>query len=607
MLPRSPAALSLLVVVLVAVVWSPALSGGYAWDDRNLFVDNPAIRQPGALWAAFQQDFWSDTAGSGYYRPLVTASYIADDRLWGLENPAGWHATNVVAHALTAGVLCALLLALGLSSAGALGASLLFGVLPALAESVAWISGRTDVLAALGVLGCLLADRRGRPLLAAGALGLALLCKETALLAPAMAIALAAAAGEPLRGAARKRWAMGAVLAAYVAVRLVVLSDTGGLEPAEGDRSIALGARLVALPHIVGLLVAPWRARIEYGAGLTATPLLQTAAVGIVLIAGMGWAAWKPRDRLAGALLLCAGLALLPSIGAALLRGILGDRFLYLPAAFLIPAGAWLLRAAPWRSAAVAMLAAVWAGAVVVRVPLWESEATLFAAAAKQPPVSERVNINLGIALYDSGDWDEAQQRLRAALEHTGHGKAAYMLGLMYEAVGCDNFAISLWQRASAQEPFHAGSANNLGALLREIGRRDESVAVLQQALARSRYPDPVLSNNLALSQQAGAPVRQAGTCADPAVIEQMVKDARFLNQRALDRLRARRYDQADLLISAALNADPDLVGASLNRAQLLMLTGRADEAAALLEALQARYPTDARISGLLQRARATP
>ncbi|CAN0454467.1 unnamed protein product, partial [Ectocarpus fasciculatus] len=136
---------------------------------------------------------------------------------------------------------------------------------------------------------------------------------------------------------------------------------------------------------------------------------------------------------------------------------------LYLPAVFLIPAAAWLLRSQPWRTGGLAV------------------------------PVSQRVNLNLGIAQYDDGQWAAAQQRLRHAVDDTDHPKAHYMLGLMYEAVGCDDLAIAAWGLAASQEPFHPGSANNLGALLRELGDREASVAVLSDAIARSRYPDPVL------------------------------------------------------------------------------------------------------------------
>lgn len=602
--PRSTILLCVLVAVLVAAAWSPALGNGYAWDDRNLFVENPGIRQPGALWAAFSRDFWDNAAGSGYYRPLITASYIADDSLWGIAQPAGWHATNVVAHAAAAGVLCALLLALGFAPLGAGGAALLFGLLPALAESVAWISGRTDVFAALGVLACLLADVKGRHKLAVLALVGALLCKETAALAPIMALGLAWAGGQPLPEAARRRWLLGAALAVYAVVRVAVLGD-GGLSPDEGERSIGLGARVLAMPHIIGLLVAPWRARVEYGGALPVTPLLQSAAAGTALVGALAWGAWKGRDRLAAALLACAALALLPSFAVALLRGILGDRFLYLPAAFLIPAGVRLLRGQPWRGGAIAALAAGWALGVWLRVPLWESEATLFAAAAEQPPVSERVNLNFGIALYDDGQWSEAQRRLRQAVDATGHAKALYMLGLMYEAVGCDDLAIGFWGQAARQEPFHPGSANNLGALLREVGQREASIAVLSDAVARSRYPDPILQANLALSQAPDAPTRPLGQCPDPMVIDQMVRDAPFLNRRALDRLRAQRYDQAERLIAAALHAEPGMVAALLNRAQLLVLTGKPAEAVALLEDLQPLHPDDARIGRLLERTRA--
>ena len=600
---RAAWALPLLVALAVALLWSPALGGGYVWDDRNLFVENTAIWQPDALWSSFTRDFWDASAGSGYYRPLITASYIADGWLWGLERPAGWHATNVLAHAGVAAGLCALLQRLGMSVAGAGLAALLFGIFPTSAESVAWISGRTDVFAAAGAILCLLADRQRRPLAAALFLAAALLCKETAVLVPGMALLLAWAAREPLRAALRRRTALGGVLLAYATVRVLVFGGSAGLALDSDLQSTSVGVRLAAIPHLVGLVLMPGQARIEYGRGLTAAPLLLSAVAGGLLVAVMGWRSWATRDRRVGALLACAGLALLPSLGAVVLRGVVGARFSYLPAAFLIPAAVWLARGVAWRSAILAAWATAWCMGVWLRVPLWESEATLFAAAAEQPPVSPRVNLNLGIALYDDGQWPEARQRLQRSAEETSHAKALYMLGLMYEAVGCDDLALDFWKTAVAQDPSQAVAANNLGALLRELGDREASLAVLDAAIAQSRHPNPMLAANRARSARPDMPTRPLQRCAAPDVLDRMVRDPVFLNRRALDRLQAGRFDQAERLILAALHASPGMIGAQLNRAQLYLMTGRQPEALSLLARLQDVHPSDARIGRLLQHA----
>ena len=91
-----------------------------------------------------------------YYRPLTVLSFLADRALSG-RDPAGYHRTVWILHALCAGAVYLLGIRLVRPHAAALGASI-FAVFPLSAESVGWISGRSDVLATLfGVLAAALA------------------------------------------------------------------------------------------------------------------------------------------------------------------------------------------------------------------------------------------------------------------------------------------------------------------------------------------------------------------------------------------------------------------------------------------------------------------
>src|SRR5206468_1428595 len=76
--------------------------------------------------------------------------------------PWGFHLVNLLAHAATSAVVTLLMLAAGVPGAAALVAGAWFAVMPAHVESVAWISGRTDVLAGLFLALALLLDRRRR-------------------------------------------------------------------------------------------------------------------------------------------------------------------------------------------------------------------------------------------------------------------------------------------------------------------------------------------------------------------------------------------------------------------------------------------------------------
>ncbi len=159
MIPRAaaagPRARAALVPAAVAFLLGlPALGGGWVWDDPLIVkVQLGAFRTVGSL-------FFPPVGIPGfsvhYYRPLTTATFLLDRALYG-ERAWGFHLTPLLLHAAAAGLLYLLLdrLLAGRAAArsAALAGALLFAALPVHAESVAWIAGRADPLAAV----CLLA------------------------------------------------------------------------------------------------------------------------------------------------------------------------------------------------------------------------------------------------------------------------------------------------------------------------------------------------------------------------------------------------------------------------------------------------------------------
>lgn len=145
---------ALVTVALAAfLVYANSLGGGFVWDDRELILGDRRIISGRGLGGIFTQDFFSedqvvDERGYGYYRPLVNLTYAADFRRSGTD-PLGFHLTNVLLHA-SCSVLVVLLLAQLGTGWGASGlAGLLFAIHPIHTENVAWIAGRTDLVAFL--------------------------------------------------------------------------------------------------------------------------------------------------------------------------------------------------------------------------------------------------------------------------------------------------------------------------------------------------------------------------------------------------------------------------------------------------------------------------
>jgi len=121
------------------------------WDDVDYIVQNPRIRALD-LRRTFTEP---DTA----FLPLRTLSFALDYQLWGLQ-PWGYHLHNVLLYALS-GVLAWLLLRYLIEDeTAALIGALVFALHPVHTESVAWCSGRKDVLSLCFFLGAFLSYLR---------------------------------------------------------------------------------------------------------------------------------------------------------------------------------------------------------------------------------------------------------------------------------------------------------------------------------------------------------------------------------------------------------------------------------------------------------------
>jgi tetratricopeptide (TPR) repeat protein len=442
--PPAPRAGVLLAGVLaaVALAYAGALAGGFVWDDAALIERHPAVLDLRPLRDYFGRMFWSNPeldASPAYYRPLTTLSYAVEWRLWGAQ-PQLFHVTNLLLHLGVCGLVFGLARAAGAPAASAALAALLFGLFPRSTESVAWISGRTDVLAALGSLaGWRLhrsePGRLGRRAAAAACIALGLLCKEVA-----VAGAVAIAAGEWVRwrdGSSDVRRAtvnlapLAVALCAYAAVRAAASSLSGADMPADAALPWETRPRLAlqALGTYALMLLDPLRPRLLIGAPHLAS--WPHAALGAVAAVAATYGLTRLVRRgsahaLAGAACALAALAPVLHLLTLPIHTVAADRYLYLPLAGLAVLAAALatgLRPRAARAAAAAGLAlALACGATTFRrSALWTDELALWRTAVRDgPAASALAPAALGEALLRRGRpaealvWLEEAERRRA-------------------------------------------------------------------------------------------------------------------------------------------------------------------------------------------------
>jgi tetratricopeptide (TPR) repeat protein len=458
------------VVALLAIVATlPSLLSGYVYDDVMLIEDNLYVQDIAHAGRAFTTHFWDvaafGSAGIGltYYRPLVTLSYLAN---WLMGDGAAWvfHLSNVLCHGLCAYLVVVLGLRWLCSAPLAFVAGLVFALHGSRAESVVWIAGRTDVMMTLGLLlavqlaalsartlaapappnpGLLSGALRSRPLLGAGAASafvFALLCKETALVAPLL---LGFELITTREKAARRVlvWQAGVwcgLGAAYVVVRALLMP----LAPETTELSMLHG--LTTLGLYLERIFWPWPQTFFFrpiaevdGKVVFSAPHVAAGLLLLLAFAGVAWAAWRHTRTVrpaladntplhAACLWVLAGVFMGPLLNFTT-TGIFvstSDHFLYLPL-WLLAMG--VLAAArrwvePWLRARVWQLLVLGASTASVGV-LWTrsveclDNGTLWARELELNPDNPFVLREVAKTLAGQGHLDEAQALFERSLQ----------------------------------------------------------------------------------------------------------------------------------------------------------------------------------------------
>ncbi len=608
---------ALLVIALLAIaVFAGSLHGEFVYDDTKQIVDNQLIQEGRYFGKALLSDVWAfkgekGSAWSNYWRPVFVLWLILNYRLFGLGNTFGWHLANLLLHVGACFLAYLLLRRLRLGVPVALAIGMLFAVHPVHVESVAWISGSTDPLLALALLGSLffLLPPRPRPVPSLVLFGAALLSKESAVLFPAIVfVLLFATAGDSLPAAQRARsalrglWPFLVLTAVYVALHLIIIGRTQIAVPWQtGPLGLLFSAPPVLFFYLRQCLFPLWlgpsyplRALGPATGGLANywLPTLLTAAALVVLYR-------LARRSAAGMLGLALFLVpLLPALNlnAFVPEQIVHDRYLYIPLLGLLMLLVPAVEEGARRLLARGGGAGLAGGAGAAPKRGLEGAAGTGSSGGHGLPAgapSQRPGSGAG---HGSG----AGAASAAAARFTLALAAACCVPLGIRTVAYNRAWMSeraLWESAVQSDP---GSASNLTEYARMLVL-EKNYAGAKQALDRALTIYPLM---LAYLQRAEIAMKEAGLAPDPAARGRLLAaaeaDLRLVlsdqpdNRLAYERLAVvyqeqGRLDAAGELLRTAREKIPHMKAAFTDSlAVVLYQQGRKAEALAELEGARA-------------------
>jgi tetratricopeptide (TPR) repeat protein len=490
-----------LIVAATVLAYANSLGGAFVFDDTKQIAGNPALRSWGNIARAFTSDVWSFQRGTltkdippPYYRPLFTAYLTLNYKLFGLWEP-GWHLTNLLVHCGATVAIFFLIKRLSGDRLIAILAAALFGLHPAHVESVSWISGIPDPLAALFYVPSLIWYVRyrtegGKKFLIASviAYGLSALCKETPLALPLVFIVWELArtkARQSLTARAREiipqLIPFAVVAAAYLGLRFAVLGRISWKHPfmtQVPDSAIWMTVPYVFVKYLQHL-VAPFYLSLIYGTSFVTRAADPRFFLAAALIAALAVLLRNYQKRLTGQVWTALALIVAPLLPVLNLKVfhyeyIIQDRYLYLPSlgfcyliAILI---AWLSKTRKQLATllAVAIIVA-FGGGTVAQNRVWHDAVSLWGRAVRYAPDSWSTHYNLGLAYLNLKQYEAAVNELAEAKRLNPREPMVFNnLALAHAGAGDSLGAIPIVKEALKLDPTLVEAHNNLGAFLFE-------------------------------------------------------------------------------------------------------------------------------------------
>lgn len=511
------------LIAVTVLVYANTLVNGFTFDD-NLYIFRTPVVSNFSVDGLFEPH-----RANNVLRPLTFAT-LALNWFLGGAHAFGYHLFNLLVHVsvviLLYLVFQRLLESVPEGTTVAFVASLLFAVHPIHTEAVAWISGRSELLAAMLLLSAWLLHINDWQILSLFSLLLALMAKESSVVFLPLVLA-----GDYARGKLKplRRYVyIGCVAAIYLALFWKI---EGGRFGEKGvsfmDNPLASLPLALRIPNALriawkylGLLIYPRTLSSDYSynsillySNWRHNWLPVTASLAVVVL--WIWTIWKRKTSwfLAGAIYFGAF-----SVTANLLiptGTIMGERLAYLPSA-----GFCLLVALLWSRLEKREKTLAWILLGVLVVPLaartvtrnqdWHDNGSLFLADLKSYPRNAKLHNNVGVSYYmKRGQFDDARREFQTALRiYPEFPEALEAYGLVEVLTGNNQHARELLEKSLAMtgkdDINYYFRSVYLAAVLIKLGENEEALKLLNQEIAESPGYSLAWSNRAVIRYQQG-------------------------------------------------------------------------------------------------------
>ena len=605
-----------LLFVAILAAYSRVFHCGFIWDDDDYVIHNQTLRDAQGL-----EKIWCEPLATPQYYPVVHTTFWIEYHLWKL-NPAGYHADNVLLHALGGLLLWRILLRLRLPFAWL--AAALFMLHPVQVESVAWVTERKNVLSAVFYFMAALAylnftgiepEQKSRSW---AWYFIAMLFFVAALLSKSVTCSLPAALLLVYwwKGRLDRKGVL--LLVPFFVVGAGMAWTTSWLEKshvgASGwEWSLTFADRLLIAGRAVwfyaGKLLWPVNLAFQYprwdiDPSIWWQWLFPVGAAGVV---GGLWLARKKIGRGPLVAVLFFGGTLLPALGFIniypMRYSFVADHFQYLGCIGLFVLAATVLGRLPKVIPVVMILA--------LGVLTWFQTAgykdlpTLWTATIAHNPDAFLAHNNLGALLQKDGKMDEAVAHFRTALKirpefpeaNCNYGRALFQMGQVDEGMAYLEKSLQLQPFSSVAHEYYADA-------LQQKGRTNEAMEHFQEAVkfkpANATAHDHLAHLFLDLHRTDDA-IQEFQT-----VLQLQPDDAKVFSNLGNVYLSVGRVPEAIVAFEKALEIRPDLVMTCYNLATAQYLSGQYGEGVRHWEQTIQLDPKNLRAYGCLAWALAT-